>query len=148
MTRSLGDLCFKQPTQLSVAEPEVKILPISDKDLFLVLATDGIFNVLSNQDVVDCAGKHWDDPEEAAKNIVRTAFQKGSDENLTALVIQFGWADKNTPKYLEKRRQLAAQGVDGGSPTLKPSATATKATAANDMFADAAVEKDDFDMFG
>jgi len=148
MTRSLGDLCFKQPTALSAAEPEVKIMPISDKDLFLVLATDGIYNVLSNQDVVDCAGKHWDDPEEAAKNIVRTAFQKGSDENLTALVIQFGWADKNTPKYLEKRRQLAAQGVDGGSPTLKP-VVAAKVSAADDMFSSAgAVEKDDFDMFG
>lgn len=150
MTRSLGDLCFKQPTQLSIAEPEVKIMPISDKDLFLVLATDGIYNVLSNQDVIDCAGKHWDDPEEAAKNIVRTAFQKGSDENLTALVIQFGWADKNTPKYLEKRRQMAAAGVDGGSPTLKPVAAPTKAVpAADDMFSSAgAVEKDDFDMFG
>lgn len=149
MTRSLGDLCFKQPTALSSADPEVKILSITDKDLFLVLATDGIYNALSNQDVVDCAGKHWDDPEEAAKNIVRTAFQKGSDENLTALVIQFGWADKNTPKYIERRKALAAQGVDGGSPTIKPAAAPSKVVA-DDIFASSAnsAEKDDFDMFG
>lgn len=146
MTRSLGDASFKQPTALSTPEPEVRVLPITDKDLFLVLATDGITNVLSNQEVVDCAGRHWDDPEEAAKNIVRTAFQKGSDENLTALVVQFGWADKTTPKYIEKRRQLAAQGVDGGSPVLKASAAPV---ATSNMFADAkGVEKDDFDMFG
>jgi len=146
MTRSLGDLCFKQPTALSSADPEVKIMPITDKDLFLVLATDGIYNALSNQEVVDCASKHWDDPEEAGKNIVRTAFQKGSDENLTALVVQFGWADKNTPKFIEKRRALAAQGVDGGSPTLKPTASGPSA---DDMFASSAntAEKDDFDMF-
>jgi len=149
MTRSLGDLCFKQPTALSTPDPEVKVVPITDKDLFLVLATDGIYNVLSNQDVIDCAGRHWDDPEEAAKNIVRTAFQKGSDENLTAIVIQFGWADKNTPKYLEKRRLMAAQGLDGGSPTLKP-VTAPSSVMADDMFASSAnsAEKDDFDMFG
>ena len=30
-------------------------------------------------------GKHWADSEEAAKNIVRTAFQAGSDENLGRL---------------------------------------------------------------
>jgi len=144
MTRSLGDFAFKNPTSLSSADPEVKVLPITDKDLFMVLATDGIYNVLSNQEVIDCAGKHWDDPEEAAKNIVRSAFQKGSDENLTALVIQFGWADKNTPRYIEKRRAMAAQGLDGGSPTLKPSTA--PATKDDDMFGNAA--KDDFDMFG
>lgn len=143
MTRSLGDSYFKQSNALSTPDPEVKILPITDKDLFLVMATDGIYNVMSNQDVVDCASKHWDDAEEAAKNIVRTAFQKGSDENLTAMVIQFGWQDKNTPKYIEKRKALVARGIDGTSPTLKPSAPSA---AADDMFSASA--KDDFDMFG
>lgn len=141
MTRSFGDSYFKQSTPLSTPDPEVKILPITDKDLFLVMATDGIYNVMSNQEVVDCASKHWDDAEEAAKNIVRTAFQKGSDENLTAMVIQFGWQDANTPKYIEKRKVLVARGIDGGSPTLKPSDKG-----ADDMFA--ATAKDDFDMFG
>merc|ERR1712038_584560 len=61
MTRSLGDLCFKQPTALATPEPEVKVLPITDKDSFLVQATDGIYNVLSNQEVVDCASRHWHD---------------------------------------------------------------------------------------
>jgi len=145
MTRSMGDACFKSPTALSTPEPEVRVLPITDKDLFLVLATDGIYNVLSNQEVVDAASKHWTDPEEAAKNVVRTAFQKGSDENLTALIVQFGWADKNTPKYIEKRKHQIAHGVDGGSPVMKPSATPS-----SNMFSavDKAVEKDDFDMFG
>ncbi|CAK0890570.1 unnamed protein product [Prorocentrum cordatum] len=105
MTRSLGDLCFKQPTALSSAEPEVKVMPITEQDSFLILATDGIYNVLSNQDVVDCAGKHWNDPEEAAKNVVRSAFQKGSDENLTALVIQFGARRRDRAPRAERRRR-------------------------------------------
>jgi len=142
ITRSLGHAAFKTPTALSSPEPEVRVLPITDKDLYLVLVTDGITAVLSNQEVIDCAGRHWDDPEEAAKQIVRTAFQKGSDENLTALVVQFGWADKHTPKYIEKRKQLVAQGVDGGSPVMKPSS----APSSKDMFSDKAV--DECDMFG
>jgi len=145
ITRSLGDACFKNPA-LSAADPEVRVLPITDKDLFIVLVTEGVTRVLSNQDVVDCASKHWDDSEEAAKNVVRTAFQKGSDENLTALVVQFGWADKHTPRYIERRRALVAQGVEGGSPVMKPSAAPTKDL--KDIYADKAVEKDDFDMFG
>jgi len=142
ITRSLGDACFKNPA-LSAADPEVRVLPISDKDLFIVLVTEGVTRVLSNQDVIDCASKHWADSEEAAKNIVRTAFQAGSDENLTALVVQFGWADKHTPRYIERRRQMVAQGVDGGSPVMKPTAAPSK-----EVFSDKAVEKDDFDMFG
>lgn len=142
MTRSLGDLYFKQPTNLSIAEPEVQVIPLTDKDLFVVLATDGIYDVLSNQEVVDLALKHWSDPEEASKSIVRTAYQKGSDDNLTALVVQFGWADKNVPKYLERRNQMnamAAANVDGNSGKKE------------DIFVDPSkkpVEKEDFDMFG
>lgn len=140
MTRSLGDLCFKQPTLLSTPEPDVKVLPLTEKDLFVVLATDGIYTHLSNQEVVDLASAHWNDPEEAGKNIVRTAFQKGSDDNLTAVVIQFGWADKSATGYLEKRKAMAARGIDDrtGSPKLK-GASAPAALKAVD---------DGFDMFG
>lgn len=138
MTRSLGDMHFKQPSVLSSPEPEVKVMPITDKDLFMVLCTDGITSVLSNQEIVDAAGKNWDDPEEAAKTVVRTAFQKGSDESVTAMVIQFGWQDKITPKYLEKRKTMVAQGMHGGSPKLKASAEPIAVEAA----------KDDCDMFG
>lgn len=144
MTRSLGDAFFKQPTQLSTPEPECKVVPLTEKDLFLVLGTDGIYTHLSNQEVVDLALKHTDDPEEAAKTIVRTAFQKGSDDNLTAMVIQFGWADESAAKYLEKRKVMVAIGADGGSPVIKP-----KKGAGGDMFADASLKPaDDFDMFG
>jgi len=107
MTRSLGDLYFKQPVALSIAEPEIQVVPLSDKDLFLVLATDGVYDVMSNQEVVDLALRHWDDPEEASKNIVRSAYKRGSEDNLTVLVIQFGWADKGMPNYLQDMRRRA-----------------------------------------
>merc|ERR1719223_978082 len=107
---------------MSIADPEVKVLPLTEKDLFLVLGTDGIYSVLSNQEVVDLASRYWQNPEEAAKAIVRAAFQQGSDDNPTAVVIQFGWTDKGAAKYIETRRAAVARGLDGDSPTHKPSA--------------------------
>merc|ERR1711937_507970 len=104
VTRSLGDLYFKNPSQLSVCEPETVVVPLSEKDLFLVLATDGIWNVLSNQEVIDLAASHFDDAEEAAKKI----------DNLTAMVLQFGWSDKNAEEILAKRRKKAGAAAGGG----------------------------------
>lgn len=130
MTRTFGDLHFKKPVALAIAEPDIQIIPLSDKDLFLVLATDGIFDVLPNQEVVDLAMKHWDDPDEAAKNIVRTAYKRGSEDNLTVLVIQFGWADKNAPKYV-----ASAKGRPTGDPMMgSTSSKAPEAVDAMDMF--------------
>ncbi|CAJ1425124.1 unnamed protein product, partial [Effrenium voratum] len=76
MTRSFGDLHFKRPIGLAIAEPEVQVISLSDKDLFIVLATDGVFDVLGNQEVIDLAMRHWREPEEAAKNIVRSAYKR------------------------------------------------------------------------
>lgn len=135
MTRSFGDLYFKQPVMLSVAEPEIQIIPLTDKDLFLVLATDGIYDVLSNQEMVDLALKHWDDPEEAAKNVVRSAYKRGSEDNLTVLVIQFGWADKNINKYVSKIGASQAGHADDGAGRRGAIKTA-------------APVDDDMDMFG
>jgi len=146
MTRSLGDLYFKQPNLLSIAEPEISILPLSEKDLFLVLATDGVFDVMSNQEVVDLAMRYWEDPEEAAKNVVRSAYKRGSEDNLTVLVVQFGWADKNISQYLEERR---SQGV-----AVNPDdsvAGAAKKVAVNQglpLMASRKPVDDDMDMFG
>merc|ERR1719446_820475 len=120
MTRSFGDLYFKQPSSLALAEPEVTIYSLSDKDLFLVLATDGIYDVLSNQEVVDLALKHWSDPEEAAKHVVRSAYKRGSEDNLTVLIIQFGWADQNVKKFVEKKGQ--------GPAVVVPTITVASAT--------------------
>merc|ERR1740117_2321397 len=100
---------FKTPNPIATAEPDVQIVPLTDKDLFLVLATDGIFDVCSNEEVVQMALKHWQDPEEASKNIVRTAYKKGSEDNLTAMVIQFGWADDKVEKY--KKASEAVSGM-------------------------------------
>jgi len=136
MTRSFGDIHFKRPSALSSVDPEIQVIPLTDKDLFMVLATDGVYDVLSNQEIVDLGMRHWNNPEEASTAIVRAAYQKGSEDNLTALVIQFGWADKNIEKYKDKRSRPAVH-VDTGS--KKPNMLAAASSKPVD---------DDMDMFG
>eukprot|EP00250_Pteridium_aquilinum_P012986 c21063_g2_i1 orf=279-1550(-) len=51
MTRALGDYCLKNHGV--IAEPEVTHRRLTHKDKFIVLATDGVWDVLSNEQVVE-----------------------------------------------------------------------------------------------
>eukprot|EP00249_Psilotum_nudum_P020379 c27677_g1_i1 orf=849-2384(+) len=50
MARSLGDFCLKDYGVISV--PEVTHRQLTDKDLFIVVATDGVWDVISNLEAV------------------------------------------------------------------------------------------------
>ncbi|XP_044483394.1 probable protein phosphatase 2C 33 isoform X2 [Mangifera indica] len=51
MARAFGDFCLKEFGLISV--PDISCRRLTDKDEFIVLATDGIWDVLSNKEVVD-----------------------------------------------------------------------------------------------
>ncbi|KAJ0988979.1 hypothetical protein J5N97_007335 [Dioscorea zingiberensis] len=51
MARALGDFCLKDFGLISV--PEISYRRLTKKDEFVVLATDGIWDVLTNKEVVD-----------------------------------------------------------------------------------------------
>ncbi|KAL0914800.1 hypothetical protein M5K25_015181 [Dendrobium thyrsiflorum] len=51
MARAFGDFCLKDYGLISV--PDISYRHLSDKDEFIVLATDGIWDALSNKEVVD-----------------------------------------------------------------------------------------------
>ncbi|KAG8390741.1 hypothetical protein BUALT_Bualt01G0115100 [Buddleja alternifolia] len=54
MARAFGDFCLKEFGLISV--PEISYRRITDKDEFVVLASDGIWDVLSNKEVVEIVG--------------------------------------------------------------------------------------------
>ncbi|MCL7047037.1 hypothetical protein MKW94_003018 [Papaver nudicaule] len=54
MARAFGDFCLKKYGVISV--PDVSYRRLTEKDEFLVLATDGIWDVLSNKQVIDIVG--------------------------------------------------------------------------------------------
>ncbi|KAI4302055.1 hypothetical protein L6164_035273 [Bauhinia variegata] len=72
MARAFGDFCLKDFGLISV--PEISYRRLSEKDEFIVLATDGIWDVLSNKEVVDIIGtaprRSW-----AARTLVEAAVR-------------------------------------------------------------------------
>lgn len=91
------------------AEPEIisQILK-GDEHAFVVLFSDGIGGVLSDQEIVDLCrdAKH---PQDATKAILNFAEELGSDDNCTVLVVPLrGWGriggEDRTKKDREKRR--------------------------------------------
>ncbi|KAH9310018.1 hypothetical protein KI387_037929 [Taxus chinensis] len=51
MARAFGDFCLKEYGVIAV--PEISYHRVTKRDEFIVMATDGVWDVLSNQDVVD-----------------------------------------------------------------------------------------------
>lgn len=84
-TRTIGDHYFKKVG--IIATPSVNEYRISENDLILILACDGLFDVVANEEVADFARK-FPQPEpllEALKNEVLVNRQ-GSD-NLTVIAL-------------------------------------------------------------
>lgn len=108
VSRAFGDRSLKTPTSLVSCEPEVKRVTVQDDDLFLVLACDGVWDVLSEQEAVDIALPHFHDAKAAADAIVKAAYKKGSVDNLTATVIQFGWKPHERLRSVLKSSKASA----------------------------------------
>ncbi|KAJ8458112.1 hypothetical protein OPV22_031038 [Ensete ventricosum] len=72
MTRAFGDFCLKDFGLISV--PEISCRRITDRDEFVVLASDGIWDVLSNKEVVDIVASA-PSRSSAAKCLVQSAVK-------------------------------------------------------------------------
>ncbi|OAY44000.1 probable protein phosphatase 2C 34 [Manihot esculenta] len=70
MSRAFGDYCIKDFGLISV--PEVTQRHITSKDQFVVLATDGVWDVISNQEAVEIVSS-TPDRAKAAKRLVESA---------------------------------------------------------------------------
>ncbi|KAA3457816.1 protein phosphatase 2C [Gossypium australe] len=71
-TRSIGDSIAE--TIGVVANPEIVMLELTEDHPFFVLASDGVFEFLSSQTVVDMVAKH-NDPRDACAAIVAESYR-------------------------------------------------------------------------
>jgi protein phosphatase 1L len=84
MSRAFGNRMLKQ---FVVADPEIQEQEI-DKDLeMLVLASDGLWDVVPNEDAMALASSE-EQPEAAARKLTETAFTRGSADNITCIVVK------------------------------------------------------------
>ncbi|KAB2087733.1 hypothetical protein E1A91_A04G131600v1 [Gossypium mustelinum] len=85
VARAFGDKSLK--LHLS-SDPDVKVVTIDDDTEFIILASDGIWKVMSNQEAVD-AIKNIKDAQSAAKHLIEAAVSKKSKDDISCIVVRF-----------------------------------------------------------
>jgi protein phosphatase 1L len=78
----------QQLWQYVVTKPEIQRYTIEEGVDFLVLATAGLWSVLSNEDAVSMV-ESIPDAENAANRLVEEACRRGSLDDVTCVVVRF-----------------------------------------------------------
>ncbi|KAG0470699.1 hypothetical protein HPP92_017399 [Vanilla planifolia] len=85
VSRAFGDRLLKQYV---VADPEIQEEVVDGSLEFLILASDGLWDVVSNEESVAMV-KPIEEPEQAAKALLQEASRRGSADNITCVVVRF-----------------------------------------------------------
>ncbi|OIV89431.1 hypothetical protein TanjilG_21889 [Lupinus angustifolius] len=85
MSRAFGNRMLKP---FVVAEPEIQDQVIDEQIELLILASDGLWDVVQNDDAVSLACTE-EEPEAAARKLTEAAFARGSADNITCIVVRF-----------------------------------------------------------
>lgn len=118
VARAIGDWHIKgskgSRSPLS-AEPELKESILSDEDEFLIMACDGLWDVMSSQCAVTIVRKglmSHNDPQLCSKELIKEALQRNTCDNLTAIVVCFS-PDPPPKIEIPKARWRRSVSVDG-----------------------------------
>mmetsp|Transcript_15191 Transcript_15191/g.34864 ORF Transcript_15191/g.34864 Transcript_15191/m.34864 type:complete len:702 (-) Transcript_15191:95-2200(-) len=84
VSRAIGDSPLKQ---FVPATPEYKVMRRDSSQKFVILATDGLWDVVSNQEAVDFIADRWDSKGHGAADLAWMAFNRGSWDNICVMVI-------------------------------------------------------------
>ncbi|CAK7327769.1 unnamed protein product [Dovyalis caffra] len=85
VARAFGDKSLKE--HLS-SEPHVEMEMIGDDTDCIILASDGLWKVMSNQEAVD-AIKDIKDARSAAKRLTEEALNRRSSDDISCIVVKF-----------------------------------------------------------
>ncbi|ETN60387.1 protein phosphatase 2c [Anopheles darlingi] len=118
VSRALGDYDYKQGTalgqceQLVSPEPEIFCQDREPNDEFLVLACDGVWDVMSNLEVCQFVHNRLqlsDDLVEVANQVIDTCLHKGSRDNMSIIIIAFPGAP--VPSEEAQKREQALEAI-------------------------------------
>lgn len=92
MSRSIGDEVSQTVGVISV--PEVKRHELTRKDEFMLWASDGIWEFLSNDQVINIINNHLDDLDSAASSLIQAAHERWTKEeevvdDITCVILRF-----------------------------------------------------------
>jgi len=83
------------------AEPYVTKIPIEPEDDFLIVSCDGLWDKLSYESAVEFVAKcrnQGKSPEETAQLLVKDSLERGTLDNVTAIIVYFPQNNKNSQK--------------------------------------------------
>ncbi|KAL2937292.1 putative protein phosphatase 2C 10 [Bienertia sinuspersici] len=85
VSRAFGDKNLKSHLR---SDPDIKTADISPDTDLMILASDGLWKVMSNQEAVDMA-KRIKDPLKAAKQLATEALNRDSKDDISCIVVRF-----------------------------------------------------------
>lgn len=86
VSRAFGDRLLKRYV---VADPEIKEEQVVDgEDDALIMATDGLWDVVNNQEAATIV-RDIQDAEKAARKLTEEALCRGSNDNISCVVVKF-----------------------------------------------------------
>lgn len=122
VTRALGDWHLEGMKGMGErvgplsAEPELKLVTLTKEDEFLIIGSDGIWDVFSSQNSVDFARRRLqehNDVKLCCKQIVEEAIKRGAMDNLTVVMVNF--QTEPPPQVVVQRtrvrRSISAEGL-------------------------------------
>ena len=86
VSRSFGDL---DATPYVTHKPDVKIIANHIDDQFVILACDGLWDVMTNEMAVKFILDHSEQKDDIGKLLAKEAIQLGTSDNVTAVVVWF-----------------------------------------------------------
>ncbi|KAJ6794519.1 putative protein phosphatase 2C 41 isoform X1 [Iris pallida] len=85
VSRAFGDKSLKSHLR---SDPDITVQDVFSDTELLILASDGLWKVMTNQEAVDLALK-IKDPQEAAKQLTAEALDKDSKDDISCVVVRF-----------------------------------------------------------
>jgi protein phosphatase 1B len=118
VSRALGDYEYKNvpgkgaTEQLVSPEPEIGVIERTDKDEFIVLACDGIWDVMSNEELAQFVRSRLeltDNLEDVCNQVVETCLNKGSRDNMSIVLVTLKNVPAVSQEAIDKEAKLDEQ---------------------------------------
>ncbi|KAI4296366.1 hypothetical protein L6164_036330 [Bauhinia variegata] len=85
VSRAFGDKNLKSHLR---SDPDIQDINIDQNTELLILASDGLWKVMANQEAVDIA-RRVKDPQRAAKQLAAEALKRESKDDISCIVVRF-----------------------------------------------------------
>lgn len=84
LTRAFGNVPLKKWV---IAEPFIKKIQLSENDRYVIIASDGVWDVISDKECFEYSFK-YNNPKELCEELVSTAVSRWSKDNISCIVVK------------------------------------------------------------